>query len=302
VLQTDNLNLLKFFPAPFGLSAFEGPDAERYLHGRITQDVKKLAVGQAARSLVLTPQGRVLGQFSILRRGPTSFLVATDPVASAAEAEDIFRAILQFKVADQLTGKQVDGDYLRLYLIGPGAGKAAEKLSLPTAGAAINLKLGTSEATQIIYPAEASTEVNSNLERLGATGIERAEFEALSVVSGAALFGRDITEKTLAPELDVESLVSFNKGCYAGQEVVEMATARGRANRKLKHLRSKGQSQILAGAELFSPNEPGKAAGTVTSAAYNQADDCTYILAYLKSVDGLAANYLCQSIAFELVG
>lgn len=302
MLQTNNPSTLKLFQAPFGLSVFDGPDAERYLHGRITQDVKKLAIGQAARSLVLTPQGRVLGQFSILRRGPTSFLVATDPVASATEAEDIFRAILQFKVADQLSGKQIDGEYLRQYLVGPGATKAGEDLSSSANSAVINLKLGTTEAAQIIYPAEASTEVNSNLDRLGATSIERAEFEALTIIGGAALFGRDITEKTLAPELDVESLVSFNKGCYAGQEVVEMATARGRANRKLKHLKSKGRTEILAGAELFSPSDPGKAAGTVTSAAYNQADDSTYILAYLKSVDGLAANYLCLSVEFELVG
>lgn len=286
----------RLYRPPFGLVQISGPDAERYLHGRISQDVKKLPALHAARSLVLTPQGRVLGQFFIYRRGPADFICASDPLKTGAEAEDFVHALLQFKVADQLTGRSIDSEYSRYLLIGTNAGKLAA--NLPGDAAAFPADLGATPAIQILAPLASNAAVREKLAAAGAQEIGRDEFESLAVIGGFPLYGCDITEKTLAPELNLDPLVSFNKGCYAGQEVVEMAAARGRANRRLKQLKAAGRHEIATGAELTCPDGPG--GGVVTSSAFDPASNSTYVLAYLKSAEGIAAEYLIGDLRLSV--
>jgi aminomethyltransferase len=79
----------------------------------------------------------------------------------------------------------------------------------------------------------------------------------------------------------VEELVSFNKGCYAGQEVVEMATARGRPNRQLVKFSVPGR-EVTAGSKLSTDNSKA-AAGEVTSSVYLPQDNRSLILALVKT-------------------
>jgi tRNA-modifying protein YgfZ len=80
---------------------------------------------------------------------------------------------------------------------------------------------------------------------LGATpGVELIEASALELVrieSGLAAVGIDTTEKTLALEARLERAMSFNKGCYIGQETVERATARGGIKKRLCSLKLEGE-------------------------------------------------------------
>ncbi len=81
--------------------------------------------------------------------------------------------------------------------------------------------------------------------------------EILRVESGTARIGVDTNDKTIALEARTESAISFNKGCYIGQETVERATARGALKRRLMGLRidsarvpSAGTRVMLAGKEI----------------------------------------------------
>ena len=58
--------------------SIHGPDSERYLQGRITQEVSKIAEGSGAQSLLLTPQGKILSQFHLFRSKEQFFCIA-DP-------------------------------------------------------------------------------------------------------------------------------------------------------------------------------------------------------------------------------
>ena len=85
-----------------------GPDAERYLQGRITQNVKTLAVGETKWSLLLTPNGKIQGKFLISRGASDAFYIATDPMPNDEAIAEFESALLQFKVADQLTLERVE--------------------------------------------------------------------------------------------------------------------------------------------------------------------------------------------------
>lgn len=289
--------LLLYSPPAFGIVRLTGPDAERYLHGRITQEVKKLPNGSAARSLVLTPQGRILGQFSLFRAGSDLFYAASDPLENQEQAADFLHALLQFKVADRLEGRECGSEFRRHFAIGTGALKFAADLAAGLEVLPFGRSFGPIKAAEFLLPAAADP--RSSLQHNGGREIGTNEFNQLTISAGLPLFGRELSERTLAPEIELDSLVSFNKGCYAGQEVVEMAAARGRANRRLCRLSAPGDHPQQPGTMLFRTAETDTPEGAVCSSAYDPQASCTFILAFLKSAEGLAERYFAGAIQFS---
>jgi len=91
--------------------------------------------------------------------------------------------------------------------------------------------------------------------------VSAAALEVLRVEQGFARVGVDATEKTIALEARLEHGISYNKGCYVGQETVERVTARGGVKKRLYGLRIAG-SCPQAGATAWLD---GKEVGRVTS-------------------------------------
>jgi folate-binding protein YgfZ len=92
--------------------------------------------------------------------------------------------------------------------------------------------------------------------------IEPSALELLRVENRLARVGVDTADKTLALEARLERAISFNKGCYIGQETVERATARGGVKKRLCSL-------IINSDEVPPGNSPvfldGKEIGRLTS-------------------------------------
>ena len=89
--------------------------------------------------------------------------------------------------------------------------------------------------------------------------------ETHRIESGIPRSGFEIHEKVVVGEtLQLERAVSFTKGCYLGQEVVERMRSRGSLARCLVGFEIDGDSVPPFGAEVF--DEGGKAVGRITSA------------------------------------
>jgi folate-binding protein YgfZ len=97
-------------------------------------------------------------------------------------------------------------------------------------------------------------------------------FAALNVLrleDGVPWFGYDFDEKVIPHEAALETThVSFTKGCYPGQEIVERVRSRGHVNRKRVGLAFDGDIVPAAGEKLLAN---GKEAGFVTRAAFSYA-------------------------------
>ena len=57
--------------------------------------------------------------------------------------------------------------------------------------------------------------------------------ETIRIENGVARVGVDTTDKTIALEARLNRAISFNKGCYLGQETIERATARGGLKKRM---------------------------------------------------------------------
>jgi folate-binding protein YgfZ len=86
-------------------------------------------------------------------------------------------------------------------------------------------------------------------------------------------------EGRIVLEVGMEQAISFKKGCYLGQEVVERATARGHVNRKLSGLLIQGDILPASGDKLF---HDAQEVGWVTSAMVSPRIGCPIALGYIR--------------------
>jgi folate-binding protein YgfZ len=103
--------------------------------------------------------------------------------------------------------------------------------------------------------------------------------DVLRVEAGIPWCDRDMDESTLAPEVGLEDAISFTKGCYIGQEVVERVAARGQVQRKLKGLECDGVDVPPADTKLV---RDGEEVGVITSAVHSFGRDRVIALAYVR--------------------
>jgi folate-binding protein YgfZ len=223
----------------------EGPDAASFLHGLVSNDVLALAPGDATHALLLDERGHVRADMRVARDADDAFTLVVDPDQAGALAEALDR--YHFSEALELIGPE---PFALLTVGGAGAVDAAgAELTVPgRVPGTVDLVVGDADAA---------------LAALGLPEAPAEALEALRVEAGVPRVGVDTGAGTLVQEAGLETrAVSFDKGCYLGQETVARAQYRGRVNRRLRGLRLEAPAQ--AGAAV---RRDGRELGRVSSAA-----------------------------------
>jgi tRNA-modifying protein YgfZ len=193
----------------------EGPDAQSFLHGLLTNDIAALAPGASCRTLLLDNTGHIQSDMRALRTGDTEFTLITDEQVG----QPLVDRLEQFHFSEEV---EILGPELSacVTLMGAVAGEiAGVDLMLP------GMVTGTVDA---IGPDAAAIFALNNL-----TVGDPDLFEAGRIRAGVPRFLVDFTSANLVQEAGLEQAVSFDKGCYLGQETVARLHYRGRANRRL---------------------------------------------------------------------
>jgi folate-binding protein YgfZ len=269
-----------------------GEDLNRYLQGRITQDISKLKCGDTASSLLLSPQGKVQGLFYLLKL-EHELLLVTQPL-NDEQAESFVKDLLLFKVADRVVVEELNETTV-VRLCGPSsiailisAGVISDSQGVPKNG---HLELedgsaylifkpnGQDNTIDIVAPNNIVSKIKAaTTQNSGLIGNE-ADYTFFRIKEGTPNFPVDIDDKAIGTDIPANSLISFTKGCYAGQEVVEMSIARGKPNRKLARLTSDSSTLLEPGTELTAND---KRVGKVTSCAIGP-DGSLSCLALIKN-------------------
>lgn len=247
-----------------------GRDAPAFLHRVLTSDVRSLASGEGQPTALLTPKSHVRALATLLRLDDHALLLTPGPCADELRAalegmviaDDVEVEALDAKVV-QLAGDPLrDDPLLAPYLErGFGAHAAADDLPLEARVVADD-GLGLSALLLI------AEEAAPLLAWARGRGFEEARddvWETCRIMAGSPAYGSEIDQRTLLLEAGQLARVSFDKGCYIGQEPVCRVHNRGQVNRRLVGLALPEDADAEAGARLTHAAKP--EAGWVSSVA-----------------------------------
>lgn len=253
-----------------------GADRVTWLHGLCTQDIKGLGAWREAYACHIDIKGRIVADFHVLAL-EDMLVLDTEP----GLGRPLMRALRRFVVMEQV--KLEDrGDWTgTLELFGPQSFDLCAQVfdgdALSTEeGAAAPGFLGEVDCllsstwrlgvpgVRIKCPLGQLGAVWAALAQAGARPCGHQAAEQVRVAHGVPRFGAELGEQVLFNEVELRQAVSFTKGCYLGQEVVERVDARGKLGRRLLGLRALAEVPLAAGMVIC--NEA-RDLGTVTSAA-----------------------------------
>jgi folate-binding protein YgfZ len=269
-----------------------GNDAAVFLHNLSTNDVKGLAPWTGCEAFFCTPTAKVVSHALIYRFPPEGKHESLWLDLAPGLAEKTYRHLDRYIIGEDVALTDHTPEWGQVHLAGPEAGKMVQQVlqgapetwtrcafALPTA---IVLRctdpLGL-HGYDLLCPAE---QIDSLWEKLVAAGARPAGLEAwnvLRVEAGTPAYGVDLDESTFAPEVSRTTLaISYNKGCYLGQEPIVMARDRGVVQRGLVGLLL-GDSPAPPGSLLF---KEGKEVGRTTSSVVSPRLAQAVALAYVR--------------------
>lgn len=253
-----------------------GDRAAEMVNGLVTQDIRSLT-DRGRPALLLTAKGRVLADMRVF---PATGGLEVD--VPEAGLENVLATFRKFLPPIYARCEDLGVGYRLIGLYGPRASAAAgivaqaglpeEPLgvaSLQVGGEAVRVirdRRLAPDGVELFGPRSALEALWSPLSdavaQVGGRIAGRRALEIVRVERGVPRYGADMTEDNLAQETGLSEALSFDKGCYLGQEVVARIHFRGHVNRCLRGLRF-GDGRPESGAELFSEE---KSVGRVTSA------------------------------------
>jgi len=217
-----------------------GPTVRDYLQGQITQDMGKLSAQQGIHSCILSPQGKALSEVFIIEGNNDDELVLLTPASHAAATVARLR---QFAL----------GHTLRLGIVnsmgvcaaqGANAAQLLNQFSLLEPG---NTWLASSRNSQtdsiaMVMPdaprgfwvISDKSHINKVIQR-SENIVSENELEAMRIIRGMPDFGVEWNEDIFPLNANLIEFggVSFEKGCYVGQEVTSRMHWRGGIRKKL---------------------------------------------------------------------
>ena len=262
-----------------------GRDRARLLHAITSNEVKKMTPGGGCYAFLLSPQGRIQADLSLF--------AFEDHILLDTEVELREKVLLHIKryiIADQVELEDVTLTTACIGLEGPRAAAILATLGAPVPAtdyahvawddATVAAVTVTGQPGVRIYaPAERAAAVVHQLEAAGAVSATPDEARLVRIENGKPRFGEEIRDTSLPQETQQMHAVSFNKGCYIGQEIVERIRAQGRVNKKLTRVTLEGGELPAAGSKTTVDG----AEAEVMSAILSPESGAVVALAYVRT-------------------
>ena len=308
-----------------------GADRVRFLHGQVTNDVKKLRVGEGCYAAITTAKGKMESDLNILALADELLLdfepgltekisarlekfIVSDDVqivdaaphygllsAQGPKAVDVVRALNLFP---EIPTKQFDSLKISDATLGEihlannprldgTQGRAGSPL--PAVGAH-GVTRPASFGFDLFIPNNFLGAVADKLiaaaKQIGGRAVGWTAFEAARIEAGVPRFGADMDETNIPLECGIESrAIVYNKGCYIGQEVINRIHSVGHVTRELRGLRLAANLESLP-KKGDKLFHAGKEVGYVTSAVKSPALNALVAPKHLGEGGNIALGYV----------
>jgi folate-binding protein YgfZ len=285
---------------------FSGPDRVRFLNAVLTNDIKDLAANHGVVSLFLNPQGRIQAEIETYATGDSLWCVTF-----AMTREALVPALDKYIIMDDVTLTDETEIFGTVALEGPRAAELVKKLT----------SVELTELDELGFREARVDGISVGVTKRSPDGIAGAEFlgaradlqklwqmlyeevmnagggpmgyealDALRLEQGIPWFGYDFGEKQIPHEAGLQdSHISYTKGCYTGQEIVERVRSRGQVNRVRVLLKFSGAEVPATRTSLL---VDGKEVGFVTRAAYSPQLQAPIGMAYVRRESSIADSEL----------
>ncbi len=235
----------------------------RFLHAVTTQDIAVLAPGEGTYAALVTDRGHPVADFFAYRAPAGDEVVLELPAALADAASSALERLI---VADDVELSWSTADAACVAALDEGGAAALSELAgaALAAGAAHVFTAPRLGLAAIVIEGVPATEASSVL---ALRALTREETEARALAWGRP-GGEEFAQAQVLNELGILRAVSFTKGCFMGQEILQRVRTQGSLKRRMVGLEVAGGG-LHPGDALVA--EDGTAAGTVTRAASNAA-------------------------------
>ena len=277
--------------------ACAGDDAQTFLHGQLSNDVKQLAAGRSEYAAYCSAKGRMLANFLLWREDQTYYLQLARSLLPAVQkrlAMFVLRAKVRLDDASDtrpvlgMAGKAAAAALQEFF---PALPKSPHHLVRdPAHGTLIAL---SGDRFQLIAEPESAQRLWGRLARV-LTAVGTPCWKWLEIRNGIPLI-TPATQEQFVPQManmELIGAVSFQKGCYPGQEIVARTQYLGQLKRRMILAHIEGESAPQAGDSLFGNDLDAQANGMVLNA--QAAPDGGYdLLAVVQTASiGAAALHL----------
>ena len=254
--------------------ALTGGDRVRWLNGMVSNNVRDLPTGHGVYAFLLNAQGRIKADLYAFQRGE-SLLVDTEH----SQREKVLQLFDHYIIADDVEVADISDQLTALGLTGPESRNVLERagISVPQLGylqfadmkwnsvSITVLRSGeeVKESWQVWIAPEHVRGLWDSLVKAGARPSGTSALNLFRISRGIPQFGQDIRERDLPQETGQMRALSFTKGCYLGQEIVERIRSRGAVHRQFEAFAVEGPPPE-AGTKM---QADGKEVGEITSCA-----------------------------------
>lgn len=240
-----------------GIIEVAGNDAEAFLHALLTNDVRVIVDGRSGIGAWCTPKGQVISVLRVVHIGDRYLLLLP-----ADLTDTVLRRLRLYVLRRAVALEDRGGDLHRVGITGAGLAALfdAERLPLPSAedhvaqeGGLTTIRLtGLPPRAIVIAEQEILQGLWQRLSRRVAPVTPQA-WTMLDILAGVPWLNRSSSEKYLPQMLNLQCLggVSFNKGCYPGQEVIARLRYRGQLKRRLYLALAKTRALAEPGSAVY---------------------------------------------------
>ncbi len=287
-----------------------GADALDLLNRLSSNKLEDLAPGQGMGTVLTSSKGRIVDLMFV-------FMTADHLLAftSPENRQKVVEWIDFYTFAEDITVTDLNPETAMFSLVGPKTANlldeiAGQGMSAMSRYDVVNTSIGGIEATlvrtdfgtlpgydMIVSVSQAEQLWNYLLGRGLVSDIRPIGTDALEVVrveQGVPVYGRELSEDYNPLEAELREFISFDKGCYTGQEVVARLDTYKKVSKSLVGLSWDSEVSMAPNASLV---VDGKKAGIITSAVKSQRLDRGVGLGYVRKAQAEPGSILTMESA-----
>ncbi len=249
----------------FGVIKVSGADAEKFLQGQFTNDVRQVKVTQSQLSAWCSPKGRIIVNFRLFKRDDQAYYLWLPRV----NIETALKRLRGYVLRSKVVLEEVSESWLRLGVTGVNStallsAGLGHQIVPTTVDACMSLETITVLQIQGLTPRYVVLSNDlATMQRLWETMSQQARpvgsasWGLLDILAGVPQILPATTDKLVPQMVNYQTLggVSFTKGCYPGQEVVARLQYLAELKRRMYLVRFDTTTLAVPGMEVYVANE-----------------------------------------------